>query len=428
MALPSILDPVVNDERWTQPRVASARVRDLPELTARTASAPNVLPRPSLVRECYAMRMTRSLVAVMCALGAQAALAAPTAALAAPTPARPARPASPAQPAPAQPAPSPQPAPPTATDKTTDKVDAKALMQSGLKLFAAKDFLGALAVFKTAYTRFPSAKILLNIGTTLTKLDRKAEAANVYQHYLDSPDADPAKQAEVKKVLAELDAAVANLELSVTPSGAEIQINDEAWVAAGEPRHRVPVGSATVRARHSGYQPDERAVQATAGAKLPVTIALVEIPAPVAPVPTVAVDGGLRTAATAQPRSRIGAIAIAHVDFANRGGAGLVGVTVDVTPRLQAQAAAILGPSYGGYVGASFAILGGRLRPIVAAGLPIFVSGGARVALRGAGGVELEVNRHLALIAELGVEYLVNPEADVDHTLFIPAIGAAGRL
>src|ERR1043165_5361740 len=81
-----------------------------------------------------------------------------------------------------------------------DKLDAKALMQSGLKLYAAKDFLGALAVFRTAYARFPSAKILLNIGTTLTRLDRKAEAANVYQRYLDAADADPARKTEVKKV------------------------------------------------------------------------------------------------------------------------------------------------------------------------------------------------------------------------------------
>lgn len=303
-------------------------------------------------------------------------------------------------------------------------------MQSGLKLFAAKDFLGALAVFKTAYTRFPSAKILLNIGTTLTKLDRKAEAANVYQHYLDSPDADPAKQTEVNKVLAELDAAVATLELMITPGDAELQINDEDWIAAaGEPRHRVAIGSVTVRARRPAYQPDEQVVRAAAGAKLPVTIALVEIPVPVAPPPVAVVDNGLRAASSASPpRSRVGVIALAHVDLANRGGAGLVGVTVDVIPRLEAQATAILGPVPGGYVGASFAILGGQLRPIVSAGLPIFVSSGARVALRGAGGVELAVNRHLALIAELGVEYLLNPEADVKRTLFIPALGAAGRL
>src|SRR5262249_46460966 len=113
-----------------------------------------------------------------------------------------------------------------------DKLDAKALMQSGLKLYAAKDFLGALAVFKTAYTRFASTKILLNIGTTLTKLDRKAEAANAYQRYLDASDSDRAKHPEVRKVLGELDAAVATLELSITPDEAELQINDDDWIPA----------------------------------------------------------------------------------------------------------------------------------------------------------------------------------------------------
>jgi len=53
-----------------------------------------------------------------------------------------------------------------------NKVDAQSLMQSGVKLLEAKDYLGALAVFKTAYERFPSTKILLNIGTTLKYLDR----------------------------------------------------------------------------------------------------------------------------------------------------------------------------------------------------------------------------------------------------------------
>jgi hypothetical protein len=354
------------------------------------------------------MRMARWIVVLACTLAAGNALAAPPKR-------RPTR----------QPTPAAEPASPT-----PDKLDAKALMQSGLKLYAAKDFLGALAVFRDAYERFPSAKILLNIGTTLTKLDRKAEAANVYQRYLASSDSDPAKQGEVKRVLAELDAAVATLELSVTPADAEVQINDEDWAAAASlDRHRVPAGSVTVRARHPAYKPGEQVVRGTAGTRLPITIALVEIPPPPAPIPVAAVDSGLRAgAAVESPRAQIGAIALAHVDIANRGGAGLVGVTVDVTGRLQAQAAAILGPAYGGYAGASFAVLDGRLRPLVSAGIPIFVSSGARIAVRGAGGVELAVNRHLAVIAELGVEYFFNPEADVKRTLFIPAIGATGRL
>ena len=368
------------------------------------------------------MRSALRLVLATCALGTGTATV-----LAAPA-------RRPAKPPPSSPAPAPAaPVPADKADKTSDKLDAKALMQSGLKLYAAKDFLGALAVFRTAYARFPSAKILLNIGTTLAKLDRKAEAANVYQRYLDAPDSDPAKQAEVRKVLGELDAAVAILELAITPRDAELQIGDDDWVAAsGEPRHRVAVGPVTVRARHPAYQPGQQVVTATAGARLPVAIALAEIPRaapPVGPVTATATDGGLHATREVEPRrAQIGALALAHIDFANRGAAGLFGVTADLTDRLQAQAAVILGPSYGGYAGASYAVIGGAIRPIVAAGIPLFASGGARVAIRGAGGVELAVNRHLAVIAELGVEYLFNPEADVKRTLVIPAIGATGRL
>lgn len=372
------------------------------------------------------MRTTSAIVVLAAALAGNAFAAPPSK-----RPPHPKQPAPTAERAPtAQPATAKPPAPTPSQAPTPDKQDAKALMQSGLKLYAAKDFLGALAVFKTAYERFPSAKILLNIGTTLTKLDRKAEAANVYQSYLESRDADAAKQSEVRRVLAELDTAVAVLELSITPADAEIQINEEDWVAAaGVPRHRVSVGSVTVRARHAAYQPGEQVVRATAGTRLPVSIALVELPPPPAGPPAALVDNGVRaTVAVESPRAPIGVLALAHVDVAHRGGAGLVGVSVDVTRRLQAQAAAILGPSYGGYAGASYAVTGGRLRPLLSAGFPIFVSNGARVAARGAGGLELAVNRHLAVIAELGVEYLFNPEADVKRTAFIPAIGAIGRL
>ena len=95
---------------------------------------------------------------------------------------------------------------------------------------------------------------------------------------------------------------------------------------------------------------------------------------------------------------------------------------------MQLQAAAILGPVYGGFAGATIAILPGRFRPIVSAGVPIFASDGPRFALRGAGGIELQLNRHLALIAELGLEYMLNPEDDIAAARFIPAVGASGRL
>jgi hypothetical protein len=317
-----------------------------------------------------------------------------------------------------------QPSPPA------DKIDAKSLMQSGLKLFAAQDYLGALAVFRTAYTRFPSAKILINIGTTLIKLDRKADAANTYQRYLDAPDTDPAKQAEVAKVIAELDRSVGKLEITATPLDAELQLNDEDWTPAISAHHyRVVPGAITIRARSPRYQPDERRVQVAAGETVPVAFTLTEIPAPVAPVAPAAIDTGVRATVPEPAPSKIGVTAGGRVDVLHGGGAALVGTTFNVNDRLQAQAAALLGPSYGGYLGATFALVGGKLRPIVSAGVPMFMSNGARFGMRGAGGVDFAVTRHIALIVELGVERMLNAESDVQHTtMLIPAVGAVGRL
>src|SRR5579863_8770121 len=93
-----------------------------------------------------------------------------------------------------------QPQPPGPAP-SADKGDAKQLMQTGVRLLEAHDYLGALEVFKSAYERFPSAKILLNIGTTLKLLERKCEAANAYQRYLGAIDADPARRSEVADAL-----------------------------------------------------------------------------------------------------------------------------------------------------------------------------------------------------------------------------------
>jgi hypothetical protein len=321
----------------------------------------------------------------------------------------------------AQPAPAPTPA--------GEATDAKALMQSGLKLFAMKDYLGALAVFRDAYSRVRSAKILLNIGTTLTRLDRKADAANAYQQYLDSQDADPKRVPEVRKALDELDHAVGTLELQITPAAAEVQLPEGEWISAAKLARYRAVGEVTLHVRADHFQPETRTVQAVAGARLAVEIALAPTPAPAVTGTTAVVGDGIATGVTEPAaRSRFGAVVLAHVDLVHPGGAALVGIAADLTRRIQLQATALIGKTAGGYASGSFAFLDGRIRPIVVAGIPIFISDGPRISIRGAGGVELELNRHLALVAEVGVEYVFNPEPNVAQTLFVPAIGATGRL
>jgi hypothetical protein len=314
-----------------------------------------------------------------------------------------------------------------------DKVDAQSLMLSGIRLIDAHDYLGALAVFKDAYARFPSPKILLNIGTALKLLDRKAEAANAYQHYLDDPAADPARRAEVEAALKELDAAVGRLDITVTPADAEVQVNQEDWAPAAHWRvARVEPGPFTVRARKAGFETTAKGASANPAEHVAVQIAL----APSPQVAAIETHGGASsgdpgigvTAPPVEALSRFGVYAAVHLDFPHSGGAALVGLSFGATEQLSIRAAAILGASEGGYAGATFSPFHKTLRPYASGGFPVFLSSGLRYGVRGAAGVEASVSHHLSIVLELGVEHYFNTQMGIDATLFIPAVGLVGRI
>ena len=321
---------------------------------------------------------------------------------------------------------------PALADPAPDKADAQSLNDSGVKLLQAKDYLGALAVFKNAYERFPSAKLLLNIGTALKLLGRDADAANAYQRSLDAHDADPKRRAEIEKLIAKIDATVGKLDLVATPSDAVVSIDDDDWlhvVHAGS--WRVAPGHHTINVRRDGYEPKSRSIDLGAGESAAFEINLVALRSPVAPVaPAGPVASGVQAADVAAPeapRSRFGALVFGHFDIPH-GGAALVGATADLTDRVALRAAAILGPTYGGYGGVVVAILPHRYRPYVSGGMPVFRSHGARYGVRGAAGFEYELDRHLAFSIEVGVEHTFDPEMGVKATGFVPAVGVIGRL
>ena len=317
-------------------------------------------------------------------------------------------------------------------EPTPDKTDAQSLMQSGVKLLEAKDYLGALAVFKNAYERFPSAKILLNIGTTLKLLGRDADAANAYQRYLEDSGTDPKRRAEVEKLIAKIDKTVGRVELTVTPSDAQVAIDDDDWLhVVRAAKWRVTPGHHEIHARRDGYDAGTKSIDVAAGESAAITLALAETPKPVAPTVAEPVGAGIRAApvivAPPEARSRFGALVFGHFDIPH-GGAALVGATADITDRIAVRAAAILGPHVGGYVGGVVAILPHTYRPYISAGLPVFASNGARYSIRGAAGFEYELNRHLAISIEAGVEHTFDPEMNVKPTAFVPAAGIVGRL
>lgn len=375
--------------------------------------------------------------------------------------------AKPAKPDPAAPAEAERPAAEAAaSDAPAAKVDAKALVQSGVKLLKQKDYLGALAVFRDAYQRFPSVKLLLNIGTTLKLLGRNAEAANAYQRYLDDPEADPARVSEVGDVLATLDRVLGRISLraaaaapsapaaptaaptapsvSSAPSGeppVEVSINRGEWQPLAQARLvRVDPGAYVVAARAEGYAPVEQRGQIGAGESAELRLTLALLPRPVARGGALDVGddgddgdasgaGSLRARAQAERgRSRLGLMLRGHFHLSPAGAAALVGPTVDVTDRLEVNAGVLLGRYRGGYLGGSFAVLPGRFRPLAAAGLLIVADDGARFAARGAVGLEVVVSKNLSVFAELGGEHLFNPPMTVFENAFVPSAGVFGRL
>jgi len=325
---------------------------------------------------------------------------------------------------------------PAAADPTPpagDKVDAQSLVLSGVKLINAHDYLGALAVFKDAYARFPSAKILLNIGTAERLLGRNADAANAYQRYIDAPDADPTKAASARSALADLDKLVGHLDITVTPADAEVQVGDDEWLpAATWKQARVEPGPFTVRARKTGLQTAAKSASVEAGQHAAVALELVPVPqdGPIAAHVETRPLGVVTEPAPAPepPPSRFAAFALAHLDFPHTGAAAFVGASVNATDLLAIQVAAIIGPTSGGFVGAKLAFLHGTLQPTVEGGFPVFVSDGLRFGLRGAAGLDIKLTRRLAIVVEVGVEHYLNTQMNIVSTLFIPAVGLSGRL
>src|SRR5262249_27229484 len=117
-------------------------------------------------------------------------------------------------------------APPAlAAGSTADKLAAQKMLTKGNQLAGEGDYVGALDQFKAAYEKYPSPKILLNIGTTLRQLGRNVESAEVYERYLADPEADKARRKDVERILAEIEAVIGRLRIESEPPADEVRLD-----------------------------------------------------------------------------------------------------------------------------------------------------------------------------------------------------------
>jgi len=342
-----------------------------------------------------------------------------------------------------------------AQDLSPEEKRAKAqeLNKLGAEAVAKQDWATALDKFQQAYGFFASPKVLLNIGAMLAELGQDVEAANVYQRYLDDPGSDSTKRTDVTTTLTKLDATLAVVAIKVTPADAELQLlgwhpgwlvasADSPWLPATQmARVRIAPGSFVVKARKPGWKPTDISGTASAGANRTVELTLTEeskvlvpdvVIAPPDPLDPLNPDDDLQDTlpveAPAPPAMQLGALVDVAIDGKFEGFAVSPGISVRLANKAEVLVKAQIGGSKGVYLGGTYYFLDGKLRPQIGLGLPLFISDGVRVGVRGGLGICFEAAARISVVAEVGGEYFFNPEMDRLSFVVVPVIGVHARL
>jgi opacity protein-like surface antigen len=326
-------------------------------------------------------------------------------------------------------------------------------------------------------------------------MGRLADAANTYQRYLADPATGSERVAEVKDLLLRLDAQLTIVTVRVFPRGSDVSIDGGPFLAVGSSLFtRVRPGIHLVRLRNerankqvsnneasiNGFEGEQKElplaiqVEVTPDAPTP-TAATPSTPAPTAPAALPDhLEGWLITGtqysagngAGNERRVRAGysgpeiAAVMPHheevfirahtpelsahdtissgvgaemlIDPSHSGAALSIGLDYAANQRVDLELAYVRSKNNGGYAGVRYRLLTGRVRPYLAAGIPAFNYASAAVfGTRVGGGVELEINAHLSVNAELGYEHFFESKVSATEpyftNLFVPIIGVIGR-
>ena len=353
-------------------------------------------------------------------------------------------------------------------DDAKNRPLAAALMTEGVRQLRAQAYEQALANFLEAYNKFPSPKILLNIGSTLRDMGRLADAANSYQRYLADPATGPERIAEVKALLVKLDDQLTLLTLRVAPKGSEVSIDGGPFIPVGSTlQTRVRPGLHLVRVRNgdafgevtvNGFEGETKDVEVIAKGPAPKPTEPVATPAPTPPpkpaepapehasgwlitgtqystgdgtsrerkvhagysgpvvaaiVPKYDVDESGEVHVETPPSDRritSGVVGIVRIDGKLRGIALGVGFAIVAMDRVELEIAGLKSNLWGAYLGMRVRFLTGFFRPYVGGGVPMFMYKDDN---------DPEMSTHVALGGRIagGVELVINSHFSVQGDL-----------
>lgn len=337
---------------------------------------------------------------------------------------------------------------PAAAEPAESKSASDALFYEGNTLMAEGRVADACTKFEQSLALVRRGGSLLNVALCQEAAGALAAAAPLFQEALEiaGRDGHPDRQEIARQHLDGLRPKLAWIVVTKTPAdelpGLEISC-DGALV----PRERWGVPTAATPGKHVilASAPGRERFEASVTVGAPGEIHVVQIPLlrePAAPdraarVSDAALPAPVKAATPPPPRdddalthrAQIGAIARVDVDPIHIGARAAVGVTFGVVDQLDVGVSALLGRDLGVEPQLTFFFRPRTaLKPLINLALPIFFTSGADAGVRGAAGLQWDLTRHIGIFGQVGGAYFPAAQAGYAHGVFLPSLGAQGRI
>jgi hypothetical protein len=153
------------------------------------------------------------------------------------------------------------------------KAQARVYFERGVKAFEAGTWDVALAEFLESRSLFPTARNTQNAAVCLKKLGRTDEALELFQKYREF-QLSAEESAAAMQEIAELERSLGTVEVSISESGATLQVDGRERGVAPVPPLRLRAGTHTLRAYKEGFAPAELVISVASGSNSRQTLTL----------------------------------------------------------------------------------------------------------------------------------------------------------
>ena len=308
---------------------------------------------------------------------------------------------------------------------------ARSLFDEGTALFKAGDFVSALDRFRAAYAVEPRASILNNIGATLLRLGRKADAANAFTDYLGHPDADARQRDRVERELEQIAPDLSRLDIDIRREG-------DATLDGGPIGHAplirvwwVDPGAHELAVSVSGGRPVVRRFDAAAGNAVSVVIPAARRAPSVELARRPRAPRRPPTHAHTDVRRRWRALLHVHGVAAAADGDGLrwrgattaAGAAARIVGPIDLFTAGLFGDSLGAEIGARVVLGQARLRVFASLSAQLFSRDGLEPGARLGAGAALDVTPRIQLVVGFGAALAPAVPTPVEDRYLLGTLG-----